>query len=389
LSAKTKGCGSLPESNEAKASSRDITLLLGLLKSIRPVRAKHALLGPKNSPKIAKLLLSLLGLKRPVSLSRRQPKTGVQLLRGHALTSAKLKRTLSSSLIGQGSLKVGSLIESSHILSVRDVELPSLHTRGLIGQSSLKRRLLIGPRGLKTSANIKLTSLKRRSRIGLLTRNVRTKHIRSQRLTRLLGPQKLLVNLLGNGNVLSRALTSRTSPSQSLTSDASRAFQTARTSRHLSGSLRGSTKLLSRKLPRSRSPRQPLRLKSLTQRANLLVAQSLLIEGFTKSPSAHTLSGHLTSGHTLSRYALRRKGSCHLKLLSRHLLRSEARRSRKALRTDGLSLRSLHGKPPHLIQVAAHLATTKLSSLTQSRRHFGIGGKIGLTGLRSIGPKLS
>jgi hypothetical protein len=347
------------------------------------------LLGTKNSPKIAKLLLSLLGLKRPVSLSRRQPKTGVQLLRGHSLTSAKLKRTLSSSLIGQRSLKVGSLIESSHVLSVRDVELPSLHPRSLIGQSSLKRGLLISPSHIRSRSHIKLTSLKGRSRISLLTRNVGLKHIGSKLLPHLLRSKKLLIDLSSSRNVLSRTLTGQSSPSQGLTSNAGGAFKTARTSRHLTRTLSRRTNLFRRKLTSILRQGKRTILKSLSHTRLLLSLKGLLIKRLTKLALTNLLGINLTSSDSFSRNALRSESSSYLKLLSRYLLRSEARRSRKALRTDGLSLRSLHGKPPHLIQVAAHLPTTKLSSLTQSRSHLGIGGKIGLTSLRSIGPKLS
>ena len=146
----------------------------------------------------------------------------------------------------------------------------------------------------------------------------------ADRLTSLLGSKKLLVNLLGHRNVLSSSLTSRTSTGQSLSRDSSSTLQATCTSSHLTGSLSGSTKLLSRKLAGGSSPSQTLSLKSLTERRKLLIAKSLLIERLTKGSRSNTFSSYLTSSYTFSRYTLRRKRSSHLKLLSSHLLWGKA-----------------------------------------------------------------
>jgi hypothetical protein len=281
------------------------------------------------------------------------------------------------------------LVHPLHILCVRNVELASLHTRGLIGQrslktsclietSSLKHGLLIGSRSFQSRTNIKLTSLKSRGHIGLLTGNVGTKHIRGKLLTHLLGSQKLLIDLLGHRNVLSRALTSSTRTGKGLTRNTSRALQTTRASRHLTRTLRGSTNLLSRKLTRALSPRHSLSLKRLTDRRHLLCLKGLLVKRLTKGSSPNPLRSYLTRSHPFSRYALsshtlRCKSATKLNLLSCHLLGSEPLRRRHPLRADGLSLRSLHGKPTHLIQIATHLTPAKLSSLTKRSSHFRIG----------------
>jgi hypothetical protein len=232
---------------------------------------------------------------------------------------------------------------------------------------------LIGALSLQSGSNIELTSLKASSHISLLTGNVRTKHIRSKLLTHLLGSQKLLIDLLGHRNILSRPLTGSASTGQSLSSNTSRTLQTTSTSRHLTRTLRRSTKLLSGKLTRTLSTGQSLSLKSGTNRRHLTRLKGLLVEALTKGSSTNLLGVHLTRSHTFSRNPLRGKSAAKLNLLSRHLLGSEASHRRHTFRSDCLSLRGLHGKPPHLIEIATHLTTTKLSRLTKSSGHLRIG----------------
>ena len=198
--------------------------MLGLLKGISPIRTQHTLLSPKHRTKVGKTLLTLLGFKLTIGLSKSLSITGVNFLSGEVLTSTKLISLLSSLLIGKRRLKVGGLIHLLHVLGVRDVELTSLHTSSLISQTSLQHGLLIGALSLKAGSHVKLTSLKGHCRIGLLTGDIRLKHSRGKLLTHLLSAEKLLVNLLSSRNVLHTALAGKTSPSQGFTRDTSRAF---------------------------------------------------------------------------------------------------------------------------------------------------------------------
>jgi hypothetical protein len=258
----------------------------------------------------------------------------------------------------------------------------------LIRQRSLKRRLLIGPRSIEGAADVELTSLKLGSNIRLLTGNVRSEHIRSQRLTLLLGSEKLLINLLGQSDVLHRPFPRSARTGKRLTGNGRIVSQTTGSRKALTGALRSRPDLLRGKLAGGRSTGHPLSLQRLRQRALLLGLKSLLIEGLTKSPSANLTRLHLSGSNALRSRPLRGKNAPKLNLLRGNLLRSEPTHRRHSFRTNGLSLGSLHRKPPHLVQIATSLTPTHRLGLSQSRRHLRISSQISVTGLRGIRSKL-
>jgi hypothetical protein len=277
LRPKTQSIGSLAEPNEAEASRRDALLLTSLLEGVSPIRTQHRLLGTEDSAKIGKPLLGLLGLIGTISLRSRHPKLGIKLLCSEVLTGPKLKRPLPHALIGKRRLKIGSLIHLLHVLGVRNIELLGHIPSRLIRQRSLKRRLLIGPRSIEGAADVELTSLKLGSNVGLLTGNVRPEHIRSQRLTLLLGSKKLLVDLLGSSDVLHRPLTRSPRTGESLARNGRIVHQTTGRSKALTGALRSRPNLLGRELAGGHRHRQTTSLQNLRKRALLLGVQSLLI----------------------------------------------------------------------------------------------------------------
>jgi hypothetical protein len=197
-----------------------------------------------------------------------------------------------------------------------------------------------------------------------------------------------LVDLLGKSDVLHRPLTRSARTGKGLTSNGRIVSQTPGSRKALTGALRSRPNLLRGELTGSRSTGHPLSLQRLRQSTLLLGLKSLLIERLAKSPSANLPRLHLPGSNALRSRPLRGKNATELNLLRGHLLRSESTHRRHPLGANGLSLGSLHCKPPHFVQIATNLPPAHRLRLSQSRRHLRICGQISVTSLRGIRSKL-